>query len=51
MSEGWIDEENKTIVVKQTWIYVRIRQNSSEALGANLMLTATNMNFVMFICV
>ena len=51
MNEGWIEEENKTNVVKQTWIYVGIRENSSGALGANLMVTATNMKFVLFMCV
>ena len=28
-----------------------IRENSSGALGANLMLTTTNMKFVLFMCV
>ena len=41
----------KKNVVKQLWIYVGIGKNSSEALGANLMLTATNLNFVLFMCV
>ena len=50
MNEGWIEEENKTNVVKQTWIYVGIRENSNGALGANLMVIATTMKFVLFMC-
>ena len=50
MNKDWIEEENKTNIVKQTWIYVGIRENSSGALGANLMVIATNMKFVLFIC-
>ena len=50
MNESWIEEENKTNIVKQTWIYVGIRENSSGALGANLMVIATNMKFVLFVC-
>ena len=33
MNESWIEEENKTIIVKQAWIYAGIRQNSSWPLG------------------
>ena len=51
MNEGWIEEENKTNVVKQIWIYVGIRENNNGALGANLMVTTTNMKFVLFMCV
>ena len=51
MNKSWIKEENKTNLVKRAWIYVGIRENSSGALGGNLMLTATNMKFVLFICV
>ena len=51
MNKGWIEEENKTNLVKRTWIYVGIRENSSEALGSKLMVTTTNMQFVLFMCV
>ena len=50
INEGWIEEENKTNVVKKTWIYMGIRENSSGALGSNLMIIATNMKFVLFVC-
>ena len=48
MNRGWIKEENKTNLVKQAWIYVGIRENSSGALGSKLMVTITNMKFVLF---
>ena len=50
MNEGWIEEENKTNLVKRAWIYVGIRENGSAALGANMMVTTTNIKFVLFIC-
>ena len=50
MNEGWIEEENKTNLVKWAWIYVGIKENSSGALGSKLMVTTTNMKFVLFVC-
>ena len=51
MNKGWIEEENKTNLVKRAWIYVGIRENSIGALGSKLMVTTTNMKFVLFMCV